>query len=149
MHCTNPTLNLTYACKNQRKTRWREMAGRAHVQTRSKVSLPHTLTTKREGTESALFLESPGNQRLWSPQADLRVQGVLLFSELLLFLSQLLIWTRTNRNKFPIVFLNENDSKNRDFREKFFFKKSMKSYFFSSGGPRSRPALALSTENCR
>ena len=25
----------------------------------------------------------------------------------------------------------------------------MKSYFFSSGGPRSRPDLALSTENCR
>ena len=24
----------------------------------------------------------------------------------------------------------------------------MNSYFFSSGGPRSRPDLALSTENC-
>ena len=148
MHCTNPTRNLTYACKNQRKTRRRELAGRAHVQTKS--SKPTTvLTTKREGTESALFLEWAGNQRVRAPQADISIQGVLLFSELLLFLSELLIWKRTNRNQFPIVFLKENDSTNRDFREKFFFKKSMNSYFFSSGGPRSRPDLALSTENCR
>ena len=114
----------------------------------SEVGLPHTLTTRREGTESALFLKPPRNQRVRSPQADISIQGVLLFSELLLFLSELLIWKRTNRNQFPIVFLKENDSKNRDFREKIFFKKSMNSYFFSSGGPRSRPDLALSTENC-
>ena len=31
---------------------------------------------------------------------------------------ELLICTRTNYHPFPIVFLKENDSKNRDFREK-------------------------------
>ena len=65
------------------------------------------------------------------------------------------IWTRSapisksyDRDKFYIVFLKENDLKNRDFREKKFCKKSMNSYFFSWGNPRSRPGLAYPTENC-
>ena len=61
---------------------------------------------------------------------------------------ELLICTRTNYHPFPIVFLKENDSKNRDFREKRNCKKSMNSYFFSWGNPRSRPGLAYPTENC-
>ena len=36
---------------------------------------------------------------------------------------ELLICTRTNYHPFPIVFLKENDSKNRDFREKKFSQK--------------------------
>ena len=50
--------------------------------------------------------------------------------------------------RFLLFLLRKTSEKIAIFEKNTFCKKSMKSYFFSSGGPRSRPDLAYSTEYC-
>ena len=101
-----------------------------------------TLEEKREERKAKLHAEF---QFRGPRKADSYPVSSPVFRTILVFL-QVLIWRRTNHHPLPIVFIKENDSKNRDFREKKFCKGSMNSYFFSWGNPRSRPDLVYLTE---